>query len=315
VNILFTWFDPGAAHSSLCIGGQHPTVPAALGAAPLDLDNTEEDQDECTFVQHGVFPHAMANLWAWDPLFQQIFWPLMPSRGGVPIGADPLDDELLSPGFDPQEASVAQAARYARVADALDAFAQTIAVAAAHETGHMLGLTAPGPAPAGLFGGTSGGQLQHDVTSWGTTPAQNFIMNPGASFSFAEITGRQGQPKPFFRAIGWAYLTNRLVRNEQVTSLEPPPRLFAVTPNPVHYNGQLLASITIQGDDLANAQIVDLKGTGPIAIPVFNWTVVNNQTITGQVHSLFAVPGFYTVRVTNDDQQGAQLVNGLEVLP
>jgi hypothetical protein len=315
VNILFTWFDPQTPHTSLCIGGQHPTTPWALGAAPLDLDNVEADQDECTFVQHGVFPNAMPYLWGSDPLFQQIFWPLMPSRGGVAIGADPLDAVVLDPGFDPEEATLAELARYKLISDALDAFAQTLAVAAAHETGHTLGLSAPGSAPGGLFGGTSGGTFQHDVTAAGGQPTQNYIMNQGASFTFAEILGRNGLPKPFFRPISWAYLTNRIVRNEQVTSLDPPPSVFSVTPNPVSYGGALLASITIHGQYLGNAQIVDLKGSGPVSVPILNWTIVDDETITGQIHSLFATPGLYTVRVVNDDQQSAQLVDGLQVLP
>jgi hypothetical protein len=317
VNILFTWFDPQTPHASLCIGGQHPSQPLALGAAPLDLDNSEREQDECVYDQHGVFPHAMNHLWGFDPLFQQIFWPLMPSRGGVAIGSDPLDAALLAPEFDPLEATPAELARRARMLDALDAFAQTIAVAAAHEVGHTLGLSAPGPAPGGLFGGTvaSGAFYQHDVTAAGNLPPQNFLMNAGGTFSFAAITGRQGFPKPFFRPISWAYLTNRLVRNEQVTSLDPPPQLFSVTPNPVSYGGAQLAQIAIHGANLSNAQIVDLKGAGPVPVPVLDWTVVDDETITGRLHVLFAPPGTYTVRVTNDDQQSAQLVNGLQVLP
>jgi hypothetical protein len=317
VNILFTWFDPNTPHSSLCIGGQHPSQPLALGAAPLDLDNVEEMQDECVYEQHGVFPHAMNQLWAFDALFQQVFWPLMPSRGGVPIGSDPLDEVLLGPDFVPEEASAAELARYARINDALDAFAQTIAVAAAHEVGHMLGLSAPGPAPGGLFGGgvNSGAFYQHDVTAAGNLPSQNYLMKAGGTFSFAAITGRQGFPKPFFRAISWAYLTNRLVRNEQVTSLDEAPQLFSVTPNPVSYGGAMTAQITIHGANLSNAQILDLKGVGPISVPILNWIVVDDETITGSIHVLFAPPGTYTVRVANDDQQSAQLVNGLQVLP
>jgi hypothetical protein len=315
VNILFTWFDPQTSHTSLCIGGEHPTTPMALGAAPLDLDNIDEAQNECAVAQHGVFPHAIDNLWGSDPLFQQIFWPLLPARGGVPIGAHALDAVVLAPGFDPAAASAAELARHALIQDALDAFAQTVAVGAAHEVGHTLGLSAPGPAPAGLFGGTSGASLQHDVTASGGWPDENFIMNFGGAFSFAEITGRQGFPKPYFRPIAWAYLTNRIVRNEQVTSLQPPPQLLEVTPNPVSYGGAWTKWITIHGEDIGNAQIVDLMGAGPLPVPVLNWTAVDNWTINGQIHRLFATPGVYTVRVTNDDQQSAELPGGLTVQP
>lgn len=314
VNILFTWFDPQTGHTSLCIGGEHPTTPMALGAAPLDLDNIDEEQDECAVAQHGVFPHAIDNLWGNDPLFQQIFWPLIPSRGGTPIGAHALDPIVLAPGFDPASASTAELARHDLVFDALDAFAQTVAVGAAHEVGHTLGLSAPGPAPGGLYGGTSGGNLQHDVSAAGGWPSENFIMKFGGAFSFAAITGRQGYPKPFFRPIHWAYLTNRLVRNEQVTSLQPPPVLFEVTPNPVSFGSAWTKWITIYGEDIGNAQIVDLKGPGPLPVPLLNWHAVDNWTITGQIHKLFATPGVYTVRVTNDDQQSDELP-GLTVQP
>jgi hypothetical protein len=313
-NTLFTWFDPQLPHASLCIGGEHPTTPAALGATPLDLDNITETEDLCAFYDFGVFPHALDDVWGDDPLFQQVFGPLRPAQGGVPIGADPADTWLLDAGFDAQSATPAQRAREAQLRDALDAFAQIVAVGAAHEVGHTLGLSAPGPAPGGLFGGTQGVSFQHDVTASGESPSGNFIMNFGGDFTFAEITGREGNAPPHFRPIGWAYLTNRLVRNAQIVSLDPAPRLFELTPNPVRYGDAHTATITLHGEHLGNAQLVDLKMAGRPPVPLIDWSVVDDQTLTGQIHILFAPPGLYDVRVTNDDQQTSQLSAGLQVI-
>lgn len=314
VNILFTWFDPQIPHTTLCIGGTHPTTPEALGAAPLDLDNLVENENWCASEQYGVFPHAIAELWGDDQLFQHVFWPLLSAHGGTPVGESPLDAVVLAPGFDPGQATPAQRVRQGQIHEALDAFAQIVAVGAAHEVGHTLGLAAPGPAPAGLFGGTSGTNLQHDVTASGATPAQNFIMKYGGAFSFAAITGRQGYPKPYFRPIDRAYLTNRLVRNAKVASLEPRPVLSALTPNPVSYGGGESAVLTLHGEHLSRAEFVELKGSSPGAAPLLHWSAVDDQTLTGELQTGFVPPGVYRVRVTNDDEQFAEL-GGLEVLP
>jgi hypothetical protein len=313
-NILFAWFDPQMPHATLCIGGEHPTTPAALGATPLDLDNILEIEDLCVTEEFGVFPHALDDVWGDDPLFQRIFWPLLASHGGTPIGADPRDAGILRDGFDPRAATPAQRERHTQLHEALDAFAQVVAVGAAHEVGHMLGLSAPGPAPGGLFGGTSKATFQHDVTASGAPPHENFIMNLGGTFSFAEITGREGQRAPFFRPISWAYLTNRIVRNDQIASLDPAPRLFDLTPNPVRYGDSHTAWITLRGEHLGHTQLVDLRGSDRVSFPILDWSVVDEQTIIGQIHVLFTPPGLYDVRVTTDDQQSDQITAGLRVL-
>ena len=313
VNVLFTWFDPQMPHTSLCIGGERPHTPDALGAAPIDLDNIEDAQDLCAMSDYGVFPHALDDLWGDDPLFQEAFGPLLPALGGTPIGEDPLDALVLSPGFDTEHVTPAQVGRYLRMAYALDAFARVVAVAAAHEVGHTLGLSAPGPAPAGLFGGTQGSALNHDVTAQGTFPDENFIMNYGGTFSFAEITGRQGHPQPYFRPISWAYLTNRLVRNERVTSLEPAPRILSVTPDLVQFGSAHTRELTIRGEGLLHAEFVDLKGHAPRPVPVLDLHAVDDRTLTGRIHVLFSPPGTYDVRLTTVDQQSALLADGIRI--
>jgi hypothetical protein len=313
VNVLFSWFDPQMPHTALCIGGEHPRAKDTLGAAPLDLDNIEEAQDLCAVSDYGVFPSALGDLWSKDPLFIEAFGPLLPALGGTPIGENPLDAVILSPDLDPKQVTREQLGRYAQIAYALDAFARVVAVAAAHEVGHTLGLSAPGPAPAGLFGGSSGTARDHDVTASGAPPSENYLMNFGGSFSFAEITGRKGLPKPFFRPISWAYLTNRLVRNERVTSLEPAPRLISVTPNPIRFGAERTRELTLRGENLAHAEIVDLKGDAPRPVPVVDLKVVDDHTVTGRIHLLFAPPGSYDVRLTTQDQQNAQLAGGVTI--
>jgi hypothetical protein len=314
-NILFTWFDPQTPHTSLCIGGTHPSNPIALGAAPLDYDNFDQEQDECAVEDHGVFPSAIGALWGEDPLFQQVFSPLLPARGGTPIGESDADARLLAPDFDAGRATPAERARLAQIEDALDAFAQVVAVAAAHEVGHTLGLAAPGPAPAGLYGGSAGDAFEHNVTPQGNYPGQNFIMNFGGTFSFAEITGRQGHPKPFFRAIAWAYLTHRLVRNEFVTELLPAPRILSVTPNPARFESAYSVDIEIHGEHLGDVENVELVANSQSPVPVLDLRLVDDRTLAGRLYVLFSPPGRYGVRVANRDQQTAQLADAVEVLP
>jgi hypothetical protein len=138
-------------------------------------------------------------------------------------------------------------------------------------------------------------------------------MNFGGSFSFAEITGRKGRPAPFFRPVHQAYLTNRLVRSERVTSLEPAPRLLSVTPDPVRFGSARSQMLTLRGENLAHAEIVDLKGEAPRPVPVLDLRVVDAQTLTGRIHMLFAPPGTYDVRLTTLDEQSAKLEGGLTI--
>ncbi len=197
----------------------------------MDVNNLDESQDECVGgAIFGIFPQALDNLWGSDAEFQASFDPLMASRGGTPVGEDPLDAVVIAPDFDPGSATVEELARWDAIENAVDAFAQAIASVVAHESGHLLGLVAHGPAPAGLYGGTSGGKTDHNVTPSGAHPSENFLMNAGGTFSFDEMTGRNGSPLPVFRALDWAYLRDRVALNTHVTGLFPPPTLTSVTP-------------------------------------------------------------------------------------
>jgi hypothetical protein len=317
VNIAFIATPPGGSYSRLCVGGA-ASVGTLLGSATLDSNNRNEATDECGLAQFGIFPQAIDNLWGSDAEYQAAFHPVDPDEGGVPVGEDPLDAAILSPSFDPSNATVEELDRLGIIHNAVDAFAQVVATAIAHENGHMLGLTEPGPAPAGLYGGTSGGNQDHNVTPAGGTPNQNFLMNQGGSFSFGEMAGRGGAALPVFRALNWAYLRDRVALNPYVTGLFPPPVLASVTPDPVTFPGGQTTTVTFHGQDFLDTPLsIELWTTGePLAISVTAISYVDSQTVTGVVNKLFFPLGttVYDVSFENADGQLVTLPGGVVVI-
>ncbi len=315
VNIAFVDTQPGAAHSRLCVGGESPQGANFLGSAPLDLNNLGENTDLCALgPSFGVFPEAIDNLWGGSAEYQAAFGPVDPGLGGTPVGEDPLDATVLSPSFDPATASPAELARWGAIVNAVDAFSQTLATAIAHENGHMLGLVAPGATPGGLFGGSAGGSQDHNEKPGGGIPAENYLMNQGGSFSFDEMTGRNGVPLPVFRTLGWAYLRDRIVLNSQVTGLFPAPTLTSVDPNPVDIKPPQSATVTIHGTNFLDTPSVELITEGdPTPNQLLNETFIDANTITGVVSKFLVPPGLYDVHLINADGQEVTLVDGLEV--
>lgn len=315
VNIVFTSSEPAGPHNRVCVGGVSPQVSAMLGLATIDVNNLDEFTDECEGgTQFGVFPQAMETLWGGEQAFIDAFDGVDPDLGGTPVGEHPQDATMLDPGFNPDNANLAQISRLIPVLNATRAFSQIVAVGLAHEIGHMLGLTAPGDAPAGLFGGTTGGRNDHNVTVSGATPGQNFLMNAGGSFEFEEITGTGGESVPSFRSLNWAYLHDRVALSEQVTGLYPPPVLSSVTPNPASFPQGQTTDLTFHGDDFVDPPLVDLLPVaGGPPLTVFNVTLVDAQTLTGTINRFLVLPGFYDVQVINGDGQEIVLPNGLEV--
>jgi hypothetical protein len=317
VNVTFTAIDPGPPRARLCVGGESSFGGGFLGGTTLDVHNLDEDQDECGLSsQFGVFPQALDNLWGSSASFQSAFDPLDPGRGGVPVGADPLDALVIDPGFDPSANGAAAFARWVEIENAVDAFAQAIATAVAHEAGHGFGLVAHGAAPAGLFGGSTGAKTDHNVTATGSVPTQNYLMNQGSAFSFDEMTGRAGNPLPVFRPLNWAYLHDRVALSTQVTGLYPPPVVNAVVPNPVVYAGQN-ASVTFQGTGflaVPGPPVITLATAGdPTPNAVLNVVVVDGQTVTGTLNKFQVPAAVYDVRFVNPDGQETTLVQGLTV--
>jgi len=209
VNVVFTSEDPGAPRARLCVGGDSEAGGPLLGATFLDVHNLREDSDDCD-GESGIFPQAIDDVWSADPDYRAAIHPVDPDEGGVPVGEDPDDGVVLEPGFDPATATPAQRERRAVIGDAVDAFVQVLATVIAHEAGHSFGLVPAGSPPAGLFGGGEGRGADHNVTPSGATPGENFLMNPGESFSFGAMTGRGGSSLPVFRPLSWAYVHDRV---------------------------------------------------------------------------------------------------------
>jgi hypothetical protein len=318
VNIAFTSTAPQTPHSRLCVGGQSPQGAPYLGAATLDENNVVENSNECaTAALFGVFPHAIDDLWGAYPGYLATFGPLDPGLGGVPLGEHPLDAQILAPGFDPMTASPAAMQRFFAILIAGDAFIRIVATAIAHEVGHMLGLVAHGPAPGGLWGGSSGASMDHNVAPAGGAPAENFIMNSGDQFTFNEITGRGGVPKPAFRPLNWAYLHDRVALNHDVTALLPPPALQGVSPGLLVFTATSPENqlVTLSGQDLAGPASIELVDPGsPVPLPLFGVSVVDPQTATAFVNRYFTAPGVYDVRWVNGDGQVTVLEEALEIV-
>lgn len=305
VNVTFSATAPTPPYSRLCIGGQSSLGSIYLGAALLDVNNANQASDECnTGGQYGVFPRAIGTLWGSSPAYQAAIHPLDPAVGGTPVGAHALDETVTAPEFDPATASPEALVRWNVIENAVDAFAQAVATATAHETGHMLGLVAHGAAPGGLWGGSSGGAADHNVTTAGSTPTENHLMNAGGSFTFQEMTGRDGLPLPVFRPLNWAYLHDRVVLDAQVTGLFPAPVIASLSPNPVTVPPGGSATLTITGSGFLLTPSIYLIIEGdPTPNALLSETLVSSTIVTAVVNAYLVPPGIYDVQLTNGDGQ------------
>ena len=83
----------------------------------------------------------------------------------------------------------------------------------AHESAHALGLVAPGRPGQGLFAGEdeSGAGYAHNLDVQGDAPSTAWLMNPGGSFTFADLAGQGEAGELRFRPLNWAYLKDRLI--------------------------------------------------------------------------------------------------------
>lgn len=162
----------GVPHMQIALGGFDPEgnrnrqfgeqSTGVLGRAFFDPRNGQmADRNIGVSPGLGVFPGEMFLYQAaihlqvypsFQTLFAQRFLPLQPDMGGTPAGLHPEDPAVLSPAFVWNTASSMQRARWQQVFQAADDWATVTGVVLAHEIGHAIGLTQPGPAPGGLYG-------------------------------------------------------------------------------------------------------------------------------------------------------------------
>lgn len=193
----------------ICVGGRDPDQPGSVGHVRYDARNGRRASDECTGDEAtGLFPLELAA-YRTSPLYREVLGPFDPALGGKPFGDEP-------------ERRAAHARAIAVVGDALGTLM-------AHETGHALGLVAPGRPGVGLFGGETGEQYAHAVAAFEGEDARDgeaggdgdappiSLMSPGRRFTFEDLAGVGAAGELRFRPIDYAYLRDRVV-------LQDPPR-------------------------------------------------------------------------------------------
>jgi hypothetical protein len=307
--------DPGAPGvwdtTRICVGGEDPTGGSTIGNVLIDPDNSNRTSVECSSLPTptGIFP-AELLVFASEAPFQETFDPLMPSRGGTPIGEDPLDATVLDPGFDYAGATPQEQARYDDIALAVQRFADALGSVMAHEAGHALGLVPPGVPGAGLFGGQTGAAFSHAVTASGGTPPENFLMKAGYTYTFAKLAGIDGQPAPFFRPLSYAYLRDRARTDATISELLPPPSLESVAPALVDVSA---LQLTITGSDFNGTPVVRLVNDS-YTYQMVGEAFVDPETATGWVIRSQIPPGLYDLVYENSDGQSATLPDAVTVL-
>jgi hypothetical protein len=203
-------------HMQMALGGLDPQgarnrefgdpSTGVLGRAYFDHKNSRlGDQNTGTSPGLGVFPaemllfQASLHLQVWPSFqtrFAQRFLPLIPAMGGVPAGSHPLDAVVLQEDFDPATATGQQHARWWTIQRAIEEWGLVIGTILAHEIGHSIGLVAPGPSPAGLFG---------DVSLHNSNSSAAEVMAPAVGYE-AMVSLPYG-----FRDINLAYLQQRIL--------------------------------------------------------------------------------------------------------
>jgi hypothetical protein len=299
VTIAFL-LTPFAGATRICVGGAAPGSPNLIGSILIDPGNANRASDECgTLPPTGIFPYGMLS-YASNYHFQAAFDPLMPSRGGVPVGEHALDAVVLDPGFDPGSATPAELARHQAIDTAVQRYADVLGSIVAHETGHAVGLVEPGAPGLGLFGGSLGEQFAHDVNPDGSVPVENYLMKAGPTVKFQHLAGLGGNPLPFLRPLDFAYLRDRAVVGVNVSALLPPPEVTSATPNPIIASAWLNAF----GSGFASLPRMRLV-SATYTYELISESLVSPTQVRGLV-SFSQIPGgTYTLEVTNPDGQVA----------
>jgi len=300
VAVDFFAADPGGSEvTRICVGGQAPSTPLLIGSIYVDLDNASREGTWCdSLPPTGLFPRGI-HAWAGNGDYQATFAPTMPSLGGTPLGEHPLDPIVFDPAFDPGAASAAELARWNDAETAIVNFANVLAGVTAHETGHALGLVAPGMPGVGLHGGLSGAAYAHDVEADGSVPPENYLMKAGPSSSFSSMGGLSGFALPFLRPFDHAWLRDRLVRDPAVTELLPPPTITGVSPTLITSD----TFVTITGEGFAPGGTVRLLNDQAQFPLLFLQYQPDGTQVRGLASHSQIVPGTYFLVGENPDGQ------------
>ena len=181
----------------ICLGGRDPGEPGSVGHVRFDPKNSRRASTECTGKQPaGLFPAELA-VYRESPLYREVLDPFDSRAGGKPLGNDSADT------------------RRQQIERAISVLGDVLGSLMAHETGHALGLVAPGKPGAGLFGGETGEAFAHAVTPDGEPAAGPSLMDPGRSLRFEDLAGVGATGELRFRPLDYAYLRDRVVLSEK----------------------------------------------------------------------------------------------------
>ncbi|MEO0477873.1 MAG: hypothetical protein AAF196_00185 [Planctomycetota bacterium] len=236
VDILFTTTSQGAFPSSssfpfsgssfsqMCFAGAATEGGSGtLGAAIVDPNNaTHNDNCQETFggtTRLGVFVHTIADVGVSSGPSSDFVMALAPfltilNPSAIPIGDDMQDAQRLAGSMND--------ARKTQIDTAIATVARVIAVVAAHEFGHSMGLVIDGAMPIGLYGGDrinfplsaifvdpDAAASNHIENSAGFPGDEQNIMSPAIGIEAAL------DPDTRFNSLNMSYLREQALYNPQ----------------------------------------------------------------------------------------------------
>ncbi len=222
-NVSFTFTSPGSfpasasvayanhGFSQIAIAGA-PTQSGVLGLALYDPNNDSQNNDSLEAFQAsrlGVFVLTVLDNTNGlggpsTTLFRQTYDALRTEVSGVPIGNNAQDAARL--------AGTLNDGRTTAINNAISRMARFIAVVAAHETGHSMGLVKNGAMPTGLYGGDAanfpGSNSEHIRMPTSLFPSGSVnVMSPSLNFELAQSSNTS------FNTLNLAYLRERVLYN------------------------------------------------------------------------------------------------------
>lgn len=212
--------DPGApdpadfatgGFSMIALGGDgKPADQAAgtFGRALIDWNNQDVEDD--TVYGLGVFPTGLVRAVLGMPLGVYLLADLLPSAGGVPIGADPDDAVFIGKDDDELEGPLPAGSIHRQELYILGVDMGGLALSSilCHEMGHSLGLVPFGPPAEGLFAGVDGPEFLESFAPDAHIDTDGLnIMQTGGSVDWTTALGSE----PRFNPLNWAYLRRQII--------------------------------------------------------------------------------------------------------